>query len=65
MPDMNGFEALKGILKHDPKAKVIMLSGMAQESNVREAVLNGAKSFIAKPFNEDILVNSINKVLSM
>lgn len=65
MPNMDGLEALKEIMKHDPNAKVIMLSAMGQESKVREAILSGAKSFIVKPFKEDVLVNSIKKVLSM
>jgi len=65
MPKMDGLEALKAILKHDPKAKVIMLSAMGQESKVREAITSGAKSFIVKPFKEDSLVSSIKKVLSM
>ncbi len=65
MPKMDGIEALKGILKNNPKAKVIMLSALGQESKVREAITSGAKSFIVKPFKEEVLVNSIKKVLSM
>lgn len=65
MPKMDGIEGLKGILKNNPKAKVIMISALGQESKVREAIISGAKSFIVKPFKEEVLVNSIKKVLSM
>lgn len=56
MPEMTGIEALKEIIKIDPKAKVVMLSAMEQESMVKEAILSGAKNFIVKPFTETILL---------
>ena len=56
MPEMTGIEALKEIIKIDPKAKVVMLSAMGQESMVKEAILSGAKNFIVKPFTETILL---------
>lgn len=65
MPEMTGLEALKSIKKHDPKAKVIMISSMGQERMVKEAIINGAKSFIIKPFKEDHVIQAINKVLSV
>lgn len=65
MPDMTGIEALKEIIKLDPKAKVIMLSAMGQEAMVREAVLSGAVSFIVKPFKEEQLITTLNKVAGM
>lgn len=62
MPDVTGIEALKAIRSFDAKAKIIMLSAMGQESLVREAVMSGAISFIVKPFKEDQLIQTINKV---
>jgi two-component system chemotaxis response regulator CheY len=64
MPDMSGLEALKAIIKFDPKARIVMLSAMGQEVMVREAVMNGAVSFIVKPFKEDHLIKTLNKVLN-
>ena len=63
MPEMDGIEALKGIRQFDPNAKVIMVSAMGQEPMVLDAVVNGAKSFIVKPFKEEIVVQTLNKVL--
>jgi two-component system chemotaxis response regulator CheY len=65
MPEMTGVEALQAIIQHDPKAKVIMVSAMGQECMVKEAVMSGAKSFIVKPFREDHVLKTINKVLSV
>jgi two-component system chemotaxis response regulator CheY len=65
MPVMSGVEALTTILKYDPKAKIVMISAMGQEEFVRQAVMNGAKSFIVKPFKEDQIVLSLNKILGV
>jgi two-component system chemotaxis response regulator CheY len=62
MPEMNGLDALKEIKEYDPKAKVIMVTAMGQESLIKEAVMNGASSFIVKPFKEDKLVNVLDGV---
>lgn len=63
MPEMDGIEAIKAIRKLDPQANVVMVSAMGQESLIKEAVLNGAKSFIVKPFREDHVVKTLGKIL--
>lgn len=63
MPEMDGLAALKAIRAEDPNAKVIMVSAMGQEAMVRDAVLNGARGFIVKPFKEDGILAAINKLL--
>ena len=62
MPKRSGLEALKLIREFDPQANVIMVSAMGQELLVKEAVLNGAKSFVVKPFKEEQVVKVIKKV---
>jgi two-component system, chemotaxis family, chemotaxis protein CheY len=62
MPEMGGIEALKAITKLDAKAKVVMVSAMGQEAMVKEAILSGAKYFIVKPFTEDIVIETLDKV---
>lgn len=64
MPVMDGIEVLKVIKEYDPKAKMVMVTAMGQEAMVKKAVINGAKSFIVKPFNEKKLVDTLNKVLT-
>jgi two-component system chemotaxis response regulator CheY len=65
MPDMTGLEALAEILKIDPDARIVMLSAMGQEGMVKEAVLKGALSFIVKPFKEEHLIMTLNKVAAL
>jgi two-component system chemotaxis response regulator CheY len=62
MPDMNGLEALKAIMDFDPTAKVVMVSAMGQEKLVLEAITSGAKSFVVKPYKEDHIVQTLNKI---
>ena len=50
MPELNGIDAVKGICSRDPKARIIICSAMGQQSMVMEAIRNGAKDFIVKPF---------------
>ncbi|MDF2587652.1 MAG: chemotaxis protein CheY [Anaerocolumna sp.] len=63
MPGMSGIETLKQILQLDPKAKVLMLSAMGQEALVRDAIIAGAKSFIVKPYKDEQLIQTLNKIL--
>jgi two-component system chemotaxis response regulator CheY len=64
MPEMDGLTALKEIRAQDPKAKIVMLTALGQESIVLEAIKSGAKDFIVKPFERDRVITSINKLLS-
>lgn len=59
MPVMDGMETLKRIREKGCPVKVIMLSALAQESCVRQALELGADSFIVKPFQENCLLERI------
>ena len=63
MPEMDGLEALKTIRSSDPVAKVIMCSAMGQQAMVIDAIQNGAKDFIVKPFQGEKVLASVEKVV--
>jgi two-component system chemotaxis response regulator CheY len=63
MPEMDGVTALKKIKEFDPKAKVIMCSAMGQQSMVMDAIQAGAIDFIVKPFDNDRVIESLNKAI--
>lgn len=65
MPEMTGIEALKAIMEYDRGAKVVVVSALGQEVQIKEAVINGARSFIVKPIKEEHLVNTLNKILDL
>lgn len=63
MPEMDGITALKAIRQMDPKAKVIMCSTMGQQTMVMDAIQAGAMDFIVKPFDNDRVIESLNKAI--
>ena len=65
MPDADGITALKGIRQIDENAICIMCSAMGQQAMVIEAIQNGAKDFIVKPFQPDRVATAVNNVLGI
>lgn len=62
MPEMDGLEALKEIIKLDKAAKVVMITAVGKEETVREAVISGARNFIVKPFQEEKVITVMKKL---
>lgn len=48
MPDCSGKESLERILKQDPTAIVVMVSGIGDEQSINDCRRLGAKGFIVK-----------------
>lgn len=65
MREMTGIEAVREIVKLDPKAYIIVCSAMGQQEIIKEAIKEGAKGFVIKPFDEDELVNEVNKAFKL
>ena len=59
MPGMDGMEVLRRIKESQPELKVVMLSALSQESNVRQALQLGADAFVVKPFQPSCLIERI------
>jgi len=64
MPEMNGIEGVKAIRGIDPDASIIMCSAMGQQAMVMEAIQAGAKDFVVKPFQQDRILQAIERVLT-
>jgi two-component system chemotaxis response regulator CheY len=64
MPEMDGLLALKELLKLDADARVVMVTGLAEQSIVLDALRAGAKDFVSKPFEPERLLAAIEKALS-
>jgi len=63
MPNMNGYELLSEVKKRFPYVVRIMLSGFAEERIIFDALQkNIAKLYILKPWENDILIDTIEKV---
>lgn len=62
MPCKNGMNALENIKNMDSNAKVVICSAMGQQRIIIEALGQGAKDFVVKPyFNE--LVPTLKKLV--
>ncbi len=64
MPDYDGLHALRGILEHDPDAKVLIVSALDQRNVLKDAINLGAADFIVKPFQKDCLTGALEKMVS-
>ncbi len=63
MPRMDGLNALVSIRKHDPKARVAMLTALAEKQVAFTAIKMGARDFVIKPFKEDRMLAAIQRML--
>ncbi|MBZ4666732.1 response regulator [Mahella sp.] len=63
MPDMDGIQAVKELLKVSPKSNVIMCSALGQKNMVLEAMRSGAKEYVIKPFEKSKLMEAVRRVL--
>lgn len=63
MPDMDGLTALKELRKLDPTAKIAMVTAMAQQDIVMEALKAGARDFVVKPFDPVRVLAAVKKLV--
>jgi two-component system chemotaxis response regulator CheY len=59
---MSGLDALRELLKIDPKVKILFAS--ADDSVMEDAISIGAMDYIGKPFSMQELVEVVNSCLS-
>ena len=63
MPGLDGWEALKRIVKSGSKRPVIIISADKSSVNYELAIEAGAAGYLQKPFNDKELVDFINDAL--
>lgn len=61
MPDMNGLEVQTCLRRDSPETRIIFISGR-DDPSVRQTALDmGAFGFLAKPFEDEVLVQLIHQ----
>ena len=65
MPEMNGESCLREILKIDPQAKVILLTGFTNEETFYESMRNDIVGIVEKPFDLFKLTDTIKRALQL
>jgi len=64
MPEMDGIEAAREILRSHPDATIVMCSALGQEALVIESIAAGARDFIVKPFSAEKVLQVLDLALS-
>lgn len=64
MPEQDGAAALGQLIQLDPNARVVMLSSLGTEDAVSQCLAAGAKTFIQKPFEKDVLLKSLRSLVA-
>ncbi len=68
MPVMDGLETVTAVMRHDPKARVIAMTGGWKNTNfnvLEPALLMGARKILNKPIDAVVLKATIEEVLAM
>ena len=64
MPDMNGLEVQAHLRRDSPKTRIIFITGR-DDPSVRQTALDaGAFAFLAKPFEDEVLLQLIHKAVT-
>jgi len=64
MPDMNGLEVQACLRRDSPKTRIIFITGR-EDPSIRQTALDaGAFGFLAKPFEDEVLLQLIHKAVA-
>jgi two-component system chemotaxis response regulator CheY len=63
MPQLGGIEALRMLRSLDKSVKIIMVSALDSLDRINECLKVGANHYILKPFDENKVIEIINKVV--
>ena len=64
MPEMKGLEVLQQIRTVDPRAPVVILTGMGTEADEQQSRERGVSEFIQKGFSLHALGEALNRILN-
>jgi two-component system, chemotaxis family, chemotaxis protein CheY len=64
MPDHDGLHGVEGIVRHDPAARVLVVSALDQTDVLKQAFRAGATDFIVKPFDKKCLIDALDRMVS-
>ncbi|WP_291859093.1 response regulator [Marinilabilia sp.] len=66
MPERSGLEVVSFIRKHQRMdTPILMISGMSELKNIKEAKEKGINDFLAKPFTAEKLKRKVQQLLKM
>ncbi len=63
MPKKDGFTVVQEVMKHDPKAKIILITANDDQKIIQQCLDHGASSYISKPFDFNGVLESIKTLI--
>lgn len=64
MPKKDGLSVVKEIIAFDSNAKIILITASDDQKVIQECLNHGALSYVSKPFDFKIVLNTISDVLA-
>lgn len=65
MPQMDGLECIQKIVALGTGVSILVVSALSDKATALQSLQYGARGFICKPFNEEDLVNGLNRLIEM
>ncbi|MBO4267389.1 MAG: response regulator [Lachnospiraceae bacterium] len=62
MPVKDGVTATAEIMEAVPETKIVIVSSVGTQTHIKEAIKAGAKDFIQKPIDEDLLKQVLENI---
>jgi len=63
MPEMDGVVCVKELMAINPQVMILVISALSDKATAIQAIKNGARGFICKPFTEDDLNKALMQLL--
>ena len=63
MPEMDGVECVQHLIAINPDALILVISSLSDKATTIQAMKNGAKGFLTKPFDDDQLNSALEQLL--
>ena len=64
MPKRDGKQALREILAHDSQARVVILSSLGAQADIEECLRLGARSYLQKPIDPDVMARVLHETVA-
>ena len=62
MPEMDGIECIKHLVNHNPDVLILVVSALSDKATGIEALEEGARGFLCKPFSESALIDALEEL---
>ena len=62
MPEMDGLACIDEIIQINSQANILVVSALSDKATGLSAITKGARGFLCKPFNDEELIDALDKI---